>query len=182
MQQAAGSGHDCTQCCIRQTQSEAVCSCSPCRTVFSSHTSPYTYSTLVSSQIHSHQLITNLVLCWEAELMGYHVSCSCATLLTLLTLHGSIVACFPERDVPQVQYSGHDLQHHGPAIRRYAHHTHGMLGKQREKSGWSCRSVRVYTLRRGFTTCNNLCCGTAVKQKQLEKKTNAGGGQAHEHG
>lgn len=49
------------------------------------------------------------------------------TLLTLLTLHGSIVACFPESDVPQVQDSGHDLEHHGAAVRRYTHHTHGML-------------------------------------------------------
>lgn len=83
-------------------------------------------------------------------------------LLTLLALHGGVIARFPESDVPQVQDSGHDLQHHGAAIRRYANHTHGMLGKQRKGSGVSCGSPRVYALLRGFMTCNNLCCGLGV--------------------
>lgn len=103
-------------------------------------------------------------------------------LLTLLALHGSVVARFPESDVPQVQDSGHDLQHHGAAIRRYANHTHGVLGKQRRKAGRELRSGNGLRTPSPFTTGNNLCCGLAVKAKQLGEANKRGENRRREVG
>lgn len=55
-------------------------------------------------------------------------------LLTLFTLHSSVVAWFLETDVSQVQDSSHNLKHHGTVLRWDANHLHGMLGKQRKRS------------------------------------------------
>lgn len=59
-------------------------------------------------------------------------------LLTLFTLHSSVVARFPETDIPQVKDPGHDLKHHGSVFCWDANHTHGMLREKKEEEKKSC--------------------------------------------
>lgn len=53
------------------------------------------------------------------------------SLLTLFTLHSSVVAHLLESDISQVQDSSHNLKHHGAVLRWDANHIHGMLGKEK---------------------------------------------------
>lgn len=99
------------------------------------------------------------------------------SLLTLFTLHSSVVACFLESDISQVQDSGHNLKHHGAVLRWDANHTHGMLGKAKGKKIMLNEGHSVGLLTPVVPSLRPLITPVAVslvnknRRRSLEKKT-----------